>query len=123
MKKRILIIPDVHGRTFWRTALDSGRYEKVIFLGDYVDRGYNSVETLEYLLCLKLKYQGRITLLRGNHESRQICFQYGFYEEITRKYGNANPWRYFNDLFDYLPIAAIIEGKVFCVHGGLSPLI
>ena len=70
-----------------------------------------------------MKYQGRITLLRGNHESSQICFSYGFYEEIARKYGNTNPWRYFNDLFDYMPVAAIIKGKIFCVYGGLSPLI
>ena len=78
---------------------------------------------MELLLCLKLRYQGKLTLLRGNHESRQICFTYGFYEEISRKYGNLNAWRYFNDLFDYFPIAAIIEGKIFCVHGGLSPKI
>ena len=92
-------------------------------MGDYVDRGYNSVETLELLLCLKLKYPGHIVLLRGNHESRQISFSYGCYEEIMRKYGNTNPWRYFTEVFDYFSIAAIIEGKVFCIHGGLSPMI
>jgi len=88
-----------------------------------IDRGYNGVEVLELLLALKIKYPEHITLLRGNHESRQICFAYGFYEEITRKYGNANAWEYFTDLFDYLPLAALVEGKIFCVHGGLSPYI
>ncbi|EGR29832.1 ser thr protein phosphatase family protein, putative [Ichthyophthirius multifiliis] len=95
--------------------------QNYIFIGDFVDRGYNSVETLEYLLCLKIKYPDNITLLRGNHESRQITQAYGFHDEVLRKYGNTNPWKYCTDVFDYLPIGAIVEGKVLCIHGGLSP--
>lgn len=89
--------------------------------GDFVDRGHNSVETFELLLCLKAQYPDRITLLRGNHECRQITQVYGFYEECVRKYGNANPWKYCTDVFDYLNLAAVIDGRVLCVHGGLSP--
>ena len=123
----VIICGDIHGQIYDLIELFKKGGEvpnsRYVFMGDYVDRGYNGVEVLELLLAIKVKYPEHITLLRGNHESRQICFAYGFYEEITRKYGNANAWEYFTDLFDYLPLAALVEGKIFCVHGGLSPYI
>ena len=74
-----------------------------LFLGDFVDRGYHSLETFLLLLCYKVRFPQKITLLRGNHESRQITQVYG------------------NEIFDLLPLAAVINSKIFCVHGGLSP--
>lgn len=90
-----------------------------LFLGDYVDRGENSVETFTALLCLKVLYPQNVYLLRGNHETRDISQMYGFADECQERY-SSQTWEKFTEVFAYLPLAAIVNQRVFCVHGGLS---
>ncbi|XP_022228066.1 serine/threonine-protein phosphatase 4 catalytic subunit-like [Drosophila obscura] len=123
----VIVVGDVHGQFYdvmelFRIGGDVPA-NNYLFLGDFVDRGFYSVETIQLLLALKVRYPDRITLIRGNHECRQITQVYGFYDECLLKYGTSAVWRYFTEVFDYLSLSAIIDGKIFCVHGGLSPSI
>jgi serine/threonine-protein phosphatase 2A catalytic subunit len=109
----VTVCGDIHGQ-FWDLkelfriggTLPNTNY---LFMGDYVDRGHYSVETVTFLILLKVRYKDRITILRGNHENRQITQTYGFYDECLRKYGNANVWKLMTSLFDYLPLTALVE--------------
>ena len=115
---------DIHGQYYDLLRIFEhcgypGEYN-YLFLGDYVDRGKQSLETVCLLLAYKIKYPTKVTLLRGNHESCVTNRIYGFYDECKRRY-NVRIWRSFTDLFNYLPVAAIIDDKILCMHGGLSP--
>ncbi|KAM8713672.1 hypothetical protein ACLKA7_013920 [Drosophila subpalustris] len=124
----VIICVDTHGQFFdlkelFKVGSGDAREKNYLFLGDFVGRCYNSVETFLLLLALKVRYPDRMVLIRGNHKCRQITQVYGFYDECLRKYGTAAVWRYCTDIFDYLSLSAITDGMIFCVHAGLSPSI
>ncbi|KAL9224973.1 hypothetical protein vseg_000947 [Gypsophila vaccaria] len=120
----ITICGDIHGQyPDLICLLENGGFPpttRYLFLGDYVDRGKQSIESISLLLAYKLKYPTHIYLLRGNHECASINRIYGFYDECKRRF-SVRLWKTFTDCFNCLPVTAIIDEKIICMHGGLSP--
>lgn len=119
----IIVCGDTHGQfTDTLRIFDvSGPIEntKYLFLGDYVDRGPQSIENLLFLLTMKVAYPNQIFLLRGNHESEEISTVYGLRDECVRRY-SFRLYSVLINLFDTMPFAATINNTIFCVHGGIS---
>ena len=119
------IVGDIHGQYYDLLRIfDYGGYpsldQNYLFIGDYVDRGKQSIEVITLLLAFKVKFPNNFNLLRGNHECQSINKTYGFYDECKRRY-SVSLWRDFGNCFNYMPVSAIIEQRILCMHGGLSP--
>lgn len=120
----VKICGDIHGQ--YRDLLNLFEFggfppeSNYLFLGDYVDRGKQSIETICLLFAYKIKYPNQIHLLRGNHESASINKIYGFFDECKRRF-SIKIWKHFTDAFNCLPISAIVGERILCMHGGISP--
>lgn len=127
LRSPVVVVGDIHGQfSDLLTLLQiEGGPEKstYIFLGDYVDRGYNSLSCILLLLTYKVLYPQKIYLLRGNHEQKPINKVYGFYDECLMKYNDLKVYNALNMVFSHLNIGAIVDNRYLCVHGGISPRI
>lgn len=124
IKAPVKICGDIHGQySDLLQIFECGGYppsSNYLFLGDYVDRGKQSLESISLLMAYKIKFPNNFFLLRGNHECASINRIYGFYDECKRRY-SINLWKVFTECFDWLPIAALVDRRIFCMHGGISP--
>lgn len=120
----INVCGDIHGQFHdllrWLEHGGMPPSQNYLFLGDYVDRGRQSIETFVMLLCFKLLYPENLYMLRGNHECASICRVYGFYDEVKRRY-SVKMWKIFCDVFNTIPLCGLIDNKIMCMHGGISP--
>lgn len=120
-----VIVGDIHGNLhdLLRVFIYGGnpKNTKYLFLGDYVDRGQYSIETIVYLLNMFVTYPENISLIKGNHEIAEVNKNYGFLKEVSHTYGEESVYNHVNEVFSYLPLAAVLDGNIFCVHGGLDP--
>lgn len=120
----VTIVGDIHGQFYdFLQILELGGNPpetKYLFLGDFVDRGNWSVEVLLLLFALKINHPGRVFILRGNHECRQMTTYFNFRAECMNKY-DLEVYDRFMDSFDTIPLACLVNSRFLAVHGGISP--
>ena len=125
VEKPVYVIGDIHGNIFdlIRILVMCGvpPLSRIIFLGDYVDRGQYSIECITLLLALNIKFPKHVFLLRGNHEFERVNEIYGFKGECESFYGSTRVYTALNRAFDWMPIGARVGKEIFCIHGGISP--
>jgi len=123
------IIGDIHGNLEDLLSIEKSIFQRIpcvaanyLFLGDYVDRGQWSVECALLLFAFKCVAPNKVTLLRGNHEVRELQFNYTYRNECLRKYGQEiglKIWEITNNIFDKLPVSAVVDDSIYCAHGGI----
>lgn len=122
---KVVIVGDIHGQFYDLVAMlrklkgRSGTPSKLLFLGDYVDRGNYGPEVAAYLFCLKLKTPDDIFLLRGNHESRDMAESFNFRDQALMLY-DQHVYEEFMETFDQLPVSGVVNGLYLAMHGGIS---
>ena len=136
MQSPVYVFGDIHGNledlhffsdNIWKLGMDltAGQF---LFLGDYVDRGMSSLECVAYLFGLKILFPNKISLLRGNHETRDVngweehYREKSFLYQCKDRFGNElgeEVWEECNCAFDRLPLSAVIDHDIFCIHGGI----
>ena len=120
----IVIVGDLHGQYYDLVHMieKAGDPSTIyyLFMGDYVDRGIFGFVVVILLLCIKLNFLKSVVLLRGNHESRNMTENFTFREEIIERY-DEEIYTLFMELFDSMPLSAVVDGKYFAMHGGISP--
>uniref|UniRef100_A0A914XZR9 Serine/threonine-protein phosphatase n=1 Tax=Panagrolaimus superbus TaxID=310955 RepID=A0A914XZR9_9BILA len=121
----LCVVGDIHGqfndlmRIFAKVGFPNTT--NYLFLGDYIDRGRMNLETILLLLTFKIKCPNNFFLLRGNHETQLVNRIYGFYEELNRRYRSSRLYYTFQDVFNCMPLSALVGDRILCMHGGLSP--
>lgn len=121
----VIIVGDLHGQIFdlIRILKENGSPDnkKYLFLGDLVDRGEFSIETVTTIFLLKIVYPSNVFIIRGNHEFEAMCSKSGFAQQIEELYDNFSIFHYFLEAFSFMPLSALIDSKSLCIHGGLGP--
>ena len=121
----VVVVGDLHGHILdlFRIMKKFGSPSKqnYVFLGDLVDRGEFSIETVTAILLMKILWPTHVNLIRGNHEFLQMWKSCGFLNEVTNLYGCDDPIHDFVRVFSVVPVAAIVNGRNLCVHGGIGP--
>ena len=121
----VQIVGDLHGHIFdlYRIFANCGKPDKTryLFLGDLIDRGSFSLETVTLILLAKVLFPTSVYVIRGNHEFVQMAHQFGFEKEIVTRFGSNILLAEFGKVFSYLPLAVLLNNEYLCIHGGLSP--
>ena len=125
LRAPIYIVGDIHGNIFdlirILVSANPPPKSRMLFLGDYVDRGEYSIEVVTLLFALMCAYPDCVYLLRGNHEFESMNSTYGFLSEVTTQYNSKQLYETINEVFQYMPLIATLNNTIFCVHGGISP--